>query len=164
MRFNWITLFVALLCSSLALTPVEARRRAAKPPAVAASKKAASGQRAAPARNARSGRASRGHRGSARASRDIAPRPTVYRQQAPSQDRYREIQQALAAKGYYTGPIDGAWNDSSIDALRRFQADQNLKGNGKLDSRSLIALGLGPKRETASQLNLPVPQTQPEQP
>jgi peptidoglycan hydrolase-like protein with peptidoglycan-binding domain len=162
LRFNWITLFVALLCSALAVTPLEARKRvSAKRPAAASSKKAA---KAPPARSGKAVRVARGRRGSPKAARQVAARPTVYRQQSPSQERYREIQQALAAKGYYTGPVDGVWNESSIDALRRFQADQNLKGNGKLDSRSLIALGLGPKRETTSQLNLPVPQTQPEQP
>jgi len=57
-----------------------------------------------------------------------------------------EIQQALAERGYYDGPVDGAWNASSIEALRKFQADQNLDPDGKLGALSLIALGLGPKR------------------
>ena len=36
-----------------------------------------------------------------------------------------------------------------MDALKRFQTNQSLKADGKLDSVSLIALGLGPKRLTA---------------
>ena len=32
----------------------------------------------------------------------------------------------------------------SVDALKRFQADQNLMPDGKINSFSLIALGLGP--------------------
>ena len=71
-------------------------------------------------------------------------------QQTPTPERYQEIQQALAARGYYKGPIDGKWNDDSVDALRRFQTDQNLSPDGKINSLSLIAMGLGPKRATAA--------------
>ena len=67
-------------------------------------------------------------------------------QQAPTPERYREIQQVLADKGYFQGTVDGSWNAASVDALKRFQKDQNLTDSGKLDSLSLIALGLGPKR------------------
>jgi hypothetical protein len=70
-------------------------------------------------------------------------------QQAPTQDRYREIQQALAAKGYLHGEPNGEWGADSADALKRFQAEQNLMPDGKINSLSLIALGLGPKRLTA---------------
>ena len=71
------------------------------------------------------------------------------RQLAPTPQRYKEIQDALAAKGYLK-PEDanGAWNQASVDALKRFQAGQNLDSTGKINSLSLIALGLGPKRET----------------
>lgn len=72
-------------------------------------------------------------------------------QQAPTPQRYMEIQQALADKGYYKGPVSGQWGPDSIDALKRFQQDQNLNGTGKLDSMSLIALGLGPKRNLTAQ-------------
>lgn len=77
------------------------------------------------------------------------PRAAVVRrssQQAPSAQRYRDIQQALADKGYYHGELNGAWGQDSSAALKRFQKDQNLTDTGKLDSLSIIALGLGPKR------------------
>ncbi len=77
------------------------------------------------------------------------PRPRYYAQMQPSPERYREIQQSLADKGYFSGAPDGVWGASSTDALKRFQHDQNLSEDGKVDSLSLIALGLGPKR-TAS--------------
>jgi peptidoglycan hydrolase-like protein with peptidoglycan-binding domain len=67
---------------------------------------------------------------------------------APTPDRYKEIQDALAKKGYLHGEATGAWDQESADALRRFQQDQNLQPSGKLDSLSLIALGLGPKHDT----------------
>jgi peptidoglycan hydrolase-like protein with peptidoglycan-binding domain len=66
-------------------------------------------------------------------------------QMAPTPDRYKEIQDALAKRGYLHGEATGAWNQDSADALRRFQQDQNLQPSGKLNSLSLIALGLGPK-------------------
>jgi peptidoglycan hydrolase-like protein with peptidoglycan-binding domain len=71
------------------------------------------------------------------------------RQLAPTKDRYQQIQQALASKGYYSGEPNGAWGPDSVEALKRFQADQNLTPDGKLGSLSLIALGLGPKRLSA---------------
>jgi murein L,D-transpeptidase YcbB/YkuD len=79
------------------------------------------------------------------------------RQLSPSTDRYREIQQALATKGYLKPEeANGSWNPASADALKRFQSEQNLDPNGKINSLSLIALGLGPKRD-ASALPPPPP-------
>jgi Putative peptidoglycan binding domain len=83
-------------------------------------------------------------------------------QQAPTPDRYKEIQQALANKGYFKAEPNGEWGLDSADALKRFQADQNLMPDGKINSLSLIALGLGPKRLTAKsdpapQAGAPVP-------
>jgi len=69
-------------------------------------------------------------------------------QQQPSQDRYREIQQALVEKGYLQGEATGQWDAGSVAALNRFKQDQNLKADGRLDSKALISLGLGPKKET----------------
>jgi len=71
------------------------------------------------------------------------------RQLAPTPQRYKEIQEALAAKGYLK-PEDasGDWNQASVDALKKFQAGQNLDSTGKINSLSLIALGLGPRHET----------------
>ena len=72
------------------------------------------------------------------------------RQASPTPDRYREIQEALVAKGYLQ-PDDatGKWDQNSIDGLKRFQAEQKLDSNGRIDSLSLIALGLGPKYDSA---------------
>jgi len=69
-------------------------------------------------------------------------------QRTPTSARYREIQQALANKGYLeaTSP-SGVWDSTSVEALKKFQQDQNLSASGKIDSLSLIALGLGPRRD-----------------
>ncbi len=83
------------------------------------------------------------------------------RQLAPTTDRYREIQQALAAKGYLaSAEATGTWNQSSIDALKRFQSEQNLDASGKINSMSLIALGLGPKHD-AQPVPPPTPSPEP---
>jgi peptidoglycan hydrolase-like protein with peptidoglycan-binding domain len=83
-------------------------------------------------------------------------RPSRSFQQVPSPERYKEIQQALASKGYLQGEATGEWGAESVDALKRFQTDQNLMPDGKISSLSLIALGLGPKRLTAK--SEPAPQ------
>jgi peptidoglycan hydrolase-like protein with peptidoglycan-binding domain len=80
------------------------------------------------------------------------------RQTAPTQDRYRQIQEALAAKGYLPAEsATGTWSQTSIDALKRFQADQKIETTGKINSLSLIALGLGPKRDAVVLPPVPAP-------
>lgn len=81
-------------------------------------------------------------------------------QQEPTPERYREIQQALIDRGYLQAPVPEKWGTESVDALKRFQQEQKLEASGKLDSLSIIALGLGPKRDLASQ-NGRVPLAQP---
>jgi hypothetical protein len=77
-------------------------------------------------------------------------------QAAPTPDRYKQIQEALAAKGYLTpDQVNGQWNEASVDALKRFQAAQNIDSTGKINSLSLIALGLGPKHDTSSAAAVP---------
>ena len=77
-------------------------------------------------------------------------------QSAPTAERTREIQSTLVQKGYLNGEPSGAWDVDSITAMKRFQKDENLEADGKLNSLSLIALGLGPKRTlTATTSNPP---------
>lgn len=86
---------------------------------------------------------------SKRSTRHTASRKRVVQQQ-PTPERYQEIQQALADRGYFGGAVDGTWGPDSVTALKRFQHDQNLNEDGKIGSLSLIALGLGPKREASA--------------
>jgi hypothetical protein len=60
-------------------------------------------------------------------------------------------------KGYLQSDPDGNWDAASVAALRKFQQDHNLQPSGKIDSLSLIALGLGPKYETAKAPAAPPP-------
>jgi len=90
-------------------------------------------------------------------------RTSVPRQLAPTSDRYREIQGALASKGYLSSPGTGVWDQQSMDAMKRFQQDQKLEPTGKLTAKSLTALGLSGKQpengadpvSPMSSLNLP---------
>lgn len=72
-----------------------------------------------------------------------APAPSY--QLHPDPARYQQIQQALAERGYFKGEVNGQWGDDSVDALKRFQADQKMLDDGKISSLTLIGLGLGPK-------------------
>ena len=58
-------------------------------------------------------------------------------------ERYKQIQDALAARGYLKSPSTGVWDNDTVDAMKRFQQEHNLEPTGKVTSRSLIALGLG---------------------
>ncbi len=64
----------------------------------------------------------------------------------PSSDRLTEVQTALAGAGYLQDNPSGRWDDSSIAAMKRFQEEHSIPATGKINSLSLIALGLGPKR------------------
>jgi hypothetical protein len=95
-----------------------------------------------------------------KSTKKAAPAPPVRtasrpRQAQPTPDRYHEIQDALVAKGYLRPEQStGAWDQNSVDALKRFQAEQKLDVTGKFSALTLIALGLGPKYDAAA---LPAP-------
>lgn len=71
--------------------------------------------------------------------------PVRVRQVVPTPDRYREIQAALAARGYLQQEPTGVWNAQSADALKQFQTETNLSPTGRLSALTLIGLGLGPR-------------------
>jgi peptidoglycan hydrolase-like protein with peptidoglycan-binding domain len=64
-------------------------------------------------------------------------------QQAPTPDRIKEIQAALAKAGHYNGEPTGKWDAKTIEALKAFQQANGVSPTGKLDARSLQKLGLG---------------------
>lgn len=109
--------------------------------------------------SAKSGTSTRG-KTSARAVTRRRTRRTTWRnrQLTPTPERYKEIQTALSAKGYLPADAaNGKWTADSTEAMKKFQADQNLDANGKINSLSLIALGLGPKRDTSPAVKIPPP-------
>jgi len=64
-------------------------------------------------------------------------------QKTPSSDRITEIQSALAREGYLKSDPNGKLDASTVAALQRFQSDNGLGANGKLDAPTLQKLGLG---------------------
>lgn len=97
-----------------------------------------------------SSKTAHGRRSRAQAHRSSAPY-----QGAPTPERYEEIQQALADRGYYKGSVNGTWGPDSAEALRRFQTDQKIGGDGKLTSKSLILMGLGSKHAPVAKATPP---------
>jgi Putative peptidoglycan binding domain len=59
-------------------------------------------------------------------------------------ERTREIQSALIREHYLSGEPTGKWDDSTKDALTKYQADNGWQTKITPDSRALIKLGLGP--------------------
>jgi hypothetical protein len=142
LRPNNLVVAIALLCCALTSSIVEAKT---KKPAQKTSSSRTAVQRNSSGRSTHSSKYSKKTK---KGSRYAKARPSgPPRQQAPTADRYAEIQRALAEKGYYTGPVTGQWNADSTDALKRFQADHKLTVDGKIGAKSLIELGLGPKRD-----------------
>jgi len=72
---------------------------------------------------------------------------TARGQQKIDAERAQEIQAALIREHYLAGEADGSWNQSSEDAMRRYQADHGWQSKTVPDSRALISLGLGPNRQ-----------------
>ena len=64
-------------------------------------------------------------------------------QKAPAPERISEIQQALAKDGSFSGTPNGKWDESTVEAMKKFQAGHGLNPSGKLDAVTLQKLGLG---------------------
>jgi peptidoglycan hydrolase-like protein with peptidoglycan-binding domain len=64
-------------------------------------------------------------------------------QTAPTAERISEIQQALGKDGSFSGTPNGKWDDSTVEAMRKFQATHGLNPSGRLDALTLQKLGLG---------------------
>jgi peptidoglycan hydrolase-like protein with peptidoglycan-binding domain len=138
--------FVLALSTALAMlaaTPAAKKKTGSKKTSTKASTAKTSGK----ASNAKASK-SKGKKTTAKQTAASRYRRSTQREPAP--ERYKEIQQSLADKGYYGGPVTGTWGPDSVAALKHFQRDQNIGDDGKLGSLSLMALGLGPKRETTS--------------
>jgi peptidoglycan hydrolase-like protein with peptidoglycan-binding domain len=58
-------------------------------------------------------------------------------QKVPAPDRITEIQQALAKDGSFSGTPNGKWDDSTVQAMRKFQDAHGLNPSGKLDAKTL---------------------------
>jgi peptidoglycan hydrolase-like protein with peptidoglycan-binding domain len=153
MRLAWLSVLFALVWLCVPAWPQSAKKSSSANRGAAPAKKAATptSKKSAAASRAGQSRSAQAKSSTARRRARATGRP-IHRvsQQAPSRERYVDIQKALTERGYYQGEPDGNWGESSIEALKKFQEDQNLKPDGKLNSLSLIALGLGPRHTAAA--------------
>jgi hypothetical protein len=72
---------------------------------------------------------------------------TARGQQKIDPERAQAIQEALIREHYLSGEAAGTWNQSSEEAMRRYQADHGWQSKTVPDSRALISLGLGPSHD-----------------
>ena len=72
-----------------------------------------------------------------------------YSDPSTASDRTREIQSALIQQRYLSGEPTGKMDQSTKDALTKFQADNGWQTKLMPDSRAIIKLGLGPSKSTA---------------
>ena len=99
------------------------------------------------------GKTTTARRSSRYGSRKTAAAPSRPRGQiVPTPERYKEIQQALVERGFMSSEPTGVWGTDSAQALKNFQQNQKIQPTGKLDSMTIIALGLGPKRNATAQV------------
>ncbi len=56
----------------------------------------------------------------------------------------RALQTRLSALGYYRGPIDGVWGQSTHAAVQSFQQGRGWQPNGDLNPATISGLGLSP--------------------
>lgn len=159
MKFVYPALFVSVIATVFAADPPA--KPPVKPPAkttqaktapartTKAAPKTAAPKAAVAAKPTAKSRSSVSHTTSASRNAKGARRPVTStvrsRQSQPTPERYKEIQQALADKGYLKAEPTGVWDSQSVEALQRFQTDRKLQVTGKINAPSLIDLGLGPK-------------------
>ena len=151
MRSKAIVILIALSAAFALLAATPSQKP--KPTGAKKTAKKATAPKASKAKGSTASKKSAGKKASTKPASKKTQAASRYRrstQREPTTERYQDIQQALADKGYFSGPVNGAWGADSVQALKRFQRDQNIGDDGKLGSLSLIALGLGPKRGTSS--------------
>jgi hypothetical protein len=138
---------VALVCACAWPRPAlaQAADAAAKPASSSAPKSGGgkvtptAGSSNAPARKSSVKRSS-SHRSGKR-------KATARGQQKIDAQRAQEIQEALIREHYLSGEAAGTWNESSEEAMRRYQADHGWQSKTVPDARALISLGLGPSHD-----------------
>jgi hypothetical protein len=58
------------------------------------------------------------------------------------ESRVTQIQQALKQRGFYTGEMTGAYDQTTIEAMRRFQTQEKIPVTGYPTAHALKRLGL----------------------
>jgi hypothetical protein len=55
-------------------------------------------------------------------------------------DRTMKVQQALKAKGFYSGPVDGVMRWKTQEAIQSFQESKDLKVTGRINDETVREL------------------------
>src|SRR5688572_24809158 len=58
----------------------------------------------------------------------------------PDADRTMKVQQALKAKGFYSGPVDGVMRWKTQEAIQSFQQSKDLKVTGRINDETVREL------------------------
>lgn len=66
----------------------------------------------------------------------------------------RIVQSKLYDLGYFTGTIDGIFDDETISAIMKYQEENGLDATGELDSVTTASLGVSSSAQTNSDLYL----------
>ncbi len=73
----------------------------------------------------------------------------------------RRVQQTLAQRGFKADPADGQMHAATQQALRQFQKSENLEDTGRLNDRTLAALGIEPESASSGAPRPAIAQTSP---
>ena len=68
-----------------------------------------------------------------------------------SESEIREIQLVLIKRGYFRGRADGVWSPTVREALITFQRKEGFEATGRIDTRTVTALGLQGKVKVKSE-------------
>ena len=169
---GWLGLIWCLLLPAIALAQTEtanhssADKKSSTSPSAPRSKSTTASSRASSAKTGAGSHRSTAHSSASHSSsarrkksnsvasshgnkgkRSRSKRALARGQQKIDPQRAEEIQEALIREHYMTGEPTGKWDQSSEDALRRYQADHGWQSKTVPDSRALISLGLGPSHD-----------------
>jgi hypothetical protein len=111
------------------------------------SAKAHPASHSSPDKHPKSGTTVTAHNSKTKHASSRKKKTTARGQQKIEPERAQAIQEALIREHYMGGEATGTWNQSSEDAMRRYQADHGWQSKTVPDSRALISLGLGPSHD-----------------
>lgn len=83
---------------------------------------------------------------SSKSKKKSSGKTTAHGQKGISEERTKQIQEALIREHYLDGEPTGKWDQSTKDALTKLQAQNGWQTKSVPDSRALIKLGLGPDK------------------
>jgi Putative peptidoglycan binding domain len=133
-----LTLSLLLAGAAMATTTTQTKSSASSK----SSKSASSSHKSGKSSSSKSGKTS-----SSKSKGKKSAKATSHGQKGIDQERTVAIQEALAKQGYLSGEPSGKFDQTTKDALVRFQAENGWQTKVTPDSRALIKLGLGPDKK-----------------